>query len=531
MIRRSLCHRGRARLFASSAIAVAIASFSFTGGVHLRAEDEPAPAVHLPSHAEAGHEDDHLGLSDEFVPFEELGKDFTPRPRPVTEVIEDSLFPQNRERNEILDRRNSGDAAALVEELPERRNLFGGNPFLGSGEIYKGFEIPTGAIWQPVFIAYGIMRSSVQTFDNGRADFTEWSNRLDLFGNLYLTPTERLLIQFRPFDNEGDFTGYTFEGPDEGGYETFNANIRSLFFEGDFGEIFPNLDPKDMRSLDYGFSIGRQPLTIQDGIMVNDSIDSIGVTRASMFLFGASASRITGYFGLNELHRGDNRRDNGALFYGLSMASDYDKSTWEYDIAFVDGSDGSGGDGLYGGVGQTRRFGHWNSTLRVNGSYALDDATAAVNNGGLLTSQVSRTATYNNDIFYVNTFWGIDDYTSAARDPSTGGPLGIVGILFASPGIGEYPAPLGNGVGDNVGFALGYQHFLDAQNRSQLITELSGRYATESSDQSSLGFGGRFQQAFGLHHILVLDAFVAGYDDPALDDFGYGVRCEWQIKF
>jgi hypothetical protein len=497
--------------------------------------DDTVSSVDLPSHSaeaqEIAHEEEHLGLSDDFVPFEELGRDFTPRPRPVTEVIEDSLFPQNRERNAILERRESGDVAALSEELPERRNLFGGNPFLGSGQIYEGFEIPTGAIWQPVFIAYGTMRSAIQTFDNGGAEFTEWSNRLDLFGNLYLTPTERLLIQFRPFDDEGEFTGYTFDGPDEGSFEEFNGNIRSLFFEGDFGELFPNLDPTDRGNLDYGFSFGRQPLDIQDGIMVNDSIDSIGVSRASLFMFGASASRITGYFGVNELHRGNNRRDNDALFYGLSMASDYDKSTWEFDVAYVDGSDESGGDGLYGGVGQTRRFGHWNSTLRVNGSYALDDETDAVNTGGLITSQLSRTATYNNDIFYFNTFYGIDDYTSAARDPGTGGPLGSVGILYAAPGIGEYQAPLGNGVGENLGFAVGYQHFIDDENRSQLIGELAGRYATDNGDQSSLGLGGRFQQAFGLHHILVIDTFVAGYDDPALDDFGYGVRCEWQIKF
>ncbi len=484
-----------------------------------------------PAAAEAA-QIEKLGLSDEAIPFDKLGEDFIERPRPITEVLEDALFPSNRERNRILRDRDNGIHGAGVE-LPERVNLFGGNPFLARGEIYKGFVIPTGAVWQPVFILYGEYRSSLQSFNNGAVDVAEWANRLDLFGNLYLTPTERLLFQFRPLDDEGDFTGYNFRGGgrDRGFYETFSARVRSLFFEGDFGELFPNLDPNDEKDLDYGFSIGRQPLSFQDGILLDDSIDSIGITRSSMFSFGASASRITGYFGLNELHRNNNVRDDGAKIYGLSYFADYDKSSYELDIAYVSGSEFSGGDGLYAGIGQTRRFGHWNSTLRLNGSWALDEETEAVSTGGLLTSQLSKTMTYNDDIFYFNSFLGVEDYSSAARDPSVGGPLGLIGILYASPGIGEYATPLGNRVGGSLGFGMGYQHFFDATKKAQLVLELGGRLATEGDGQSSLGFGARYQKGFGKHYILVLDAYGATYDDTALGDVGYGVRAEWRVRF
>ena len=74
----------------------------------------------------------------------------------------------------------------------------GQNPFLGSGYIAPGFEIPTGAVWQPVFITYGDYRTALQTFDNGTTQTTEWVNRMDLFGNLYFTPTERILVGLRP---------------------------------------------------------------------------------------------------------------------------------------------------------------------------------------------------------------------------------------------------------------------------------------------------------------------------------------------
>lgn len=61
----------------------------------------------------------------------------------------------------------------------------GQNPFLGKGPIAPGFKIPTGAIWQPVFIVFGTARTALQTLDNRTRQITEWANRLDLYGNLY----------------------------------------------------------------------------------------------------------------------------------------------------------------------------------------------------------------------------------------------------------------------------------------------------------------------------------------------------------
>ncbi|WP_230379703.1 hypothetical protein, partial [Microbacterium sp. ZXX196] len=59
-----------------------------------------------------------------------------------------------------------------------------------------------------------------------------------------------------------------------------NADIQTLFFEGDFGEIFPNLDPYDVHRYDIGFSIGRQPVSFQQGLLINeDMVDAVTVTR------------------------------------------------------------------------------------------------------------------------------------------------------------------------------------------------------------------------------------------------------------
>ena len=80
--------------------------------------------------------------------------------------------------------------------------------------------MPTGAVWQPDFIVFGTARTAIQTFDNGLAQITEWASRLDIYGNLFLTPTERILIGFRPLDINGlEYSGYRFS-PNADGWTT-----------------------------------------------------------------------------------------------------------------------------------------------------------------------------------------------------------------------------------------------------------------------------------------------------------------------
>lgn len=410
----------------------------------------------------------------------------------------------------------------------------GQNPFLGVGPIAPGFKIPTGAVWQPVFIAFGTARTALQTFDNGRGQITEWANRLDLYGNLYLTPTERLLIGFRPLDRDGlDYSGYRFD-PRQGLKNDLNAYVTTLFFQGDFGEIFPNLDPNDTKSLDYYFSIGRQPLSFQDGIMINeDVIDAFGLTRTSLFFLGASALRTTFIFAWNELNRNNNLRDNSAKLFGLFNTADYAADTVDFDLAYVNADDFTGGDGFYVGLGDTRRFGLINSTTRVNASVALDRETPAVSTGVLLFQQLSTTMPHSKDVLYFDAFWGIEDYSSAARGGDRGGPLGQTGILFAAQGLGAYGAPLGNRANDAVGMALGYQKFLGSTDR-QLTVEIGGRVATDdprffaASQPDSVAAAARYQMKLNQHSVLILDAFVGFPEDRST---AYGFRSELLLKF
>ncbi|MEO5722615.1 MAG: zinc ribbon domain-containing protein [Chthoniobacterales bacterium] len=468
-----------------------------------------------------------------------------PSGRSNTTIARPATAPKKSRFSDLFGHSSQGHGSALsdkpiplqLDNFPDRPKPiieWGQNPFLGVGPIAPGITLPTGATWQPSFIVFGTARAALQTFDNGRGQISELVGRLDLFGNLYLTPTERILIGFRPLDRDGlDYTGYRFD-PDKKIHREINAYITTFFVQGDFGELFPNLDPNDRGTFDISFALGRQPLNFQDGIMINeDEIDAIGFSRPSNFFLGSSAWRTTALFAWNELNRNNNRRESSAKLFGFFNTADYETSTLDLDFAYVNAEADTGGDGLYAGVGITRRFGLINSTTRINASLSLETQTAAVSDGVLLFQQLSTTMPSSKDVAYLNAFWGINDYSSAARGEDRGGPLGAIGILFAAQGLGGYGAPLGNRANDAVGAALGYQMFLGSADR-QIVFEFGGRVATQTprffaaSQPDSIAAAARYQMKLNQHSVLIFDAFV-GF--PENRDTAYGLRSELLLKF
>ncbi len=438
------------------------------------------------------------------------------------------------------------DLATFPQRPPPLLEL--GDKFLSTGNLQKGYTLPTGEVISPNFWVFGSDRTAIQTFDNGggaKTRVTEWANRLDLFGNLQFSPTERILVGFRPVDQalpngSSAFSGYRFEPTaTHGPQEAFSATPRTLFFEGELGEMFPRLDDHDRKNFDYGFAVGRQPLTLQDGIMANDnSVDMFSLTRNSVVIPGGSTLRISGLVAAGQIERPNysnanvaNGKDKGAILTGIDMAADFPVSTLEADLLYESGS--HGGDAFYAGLGSIQRIGKLNTTFRVNTSVALEpDLQQRVTSGTLVTMQLSYTLPGSQDLVYLDGFVGIDRFSSADRDPSAGGPLGNLGILNAAVGLGQYGAPISNQADRAAGAALGYQLFFGELHRTQLIFEVGGRASTGHPNllrqQAAEGIGARFQQAFGRRFILILDTFGVNRDTASA---AVGGRVEWLTKF
>ncbi len=419
------------------------------------------------------------------------------------------------------------------EELPKRTPpiIEIGPDFLGTGNIPKGFELPTGAVWTPALWIFGDLRTAFNYFDNGEdPKFLEWANRLDLFANLQLSGTERLLFGIQPLHDNRRFSGYIWKPDSNDGFQDeLNLDITTLFFEGEFGEIFPNLDPEDTGSFDYGFSVGRQEIFFQEGMMFNDTIDSVGITRDTVIIPDASVdTRITGLFGWNDIDRNDNREDGDAWLVGLFTETDFRPTTTNLDVAYVNSSDNDeGGDGLYVGASATQRIGHWNTSFRANLSVALEGDSEAVSSGGLLFSEISITPPATDDVAYGNFFWAIDEYSSAARGELAGGPLGRVGILFAAVGLGNFGPALSNRTNEVFGGSLGYQMFFNDA-RTQIVFEVGGRRGTSAEIDDAAAVGARFQQAILDRFVFQIDGFASLQQNR---DEGYGIRSELLVRF
>ncbi|MCA8961804.1 MAG: hypothetical protein KDC38_14870 [Planctomycetes bacterium] len=425
----------------------------------------------------------------------------------------------------------SGLKTDLIPDRPLTFELF--NPYFGKGPI-TSFTLPGGAVWQPTLLVYGNLRTALQSFDNGapNANTSEWANRLDLDINLGLSGTERFNIGFRPLDEEGVFTGWNFS--DDEWIDGTDGEPNRFFFEGDFGELFPNLDPNDSRSLDYGFAIGRQPINFQDGILINDTLDAIGVTRNTLIPGGTSNLRVTALYAWNEIHtrdrsRGRNREDKDAHLFGLFTEADTPWSTVAFDTALVIDEGSKNGDGIVVGVSGVQRIGQINTTFRWNTSMPTAGGSPTMRAGNLIFAEVSTTPHGAHNLVYANAFVGIDRFSSAARDPAVGGPLGRTGILFAAVGLGRYGAALGNDADRSVGAAIGYQMFFQG-NRRQLIVELGGRGRTSESipPNAAVALGARFQQAIAQNFIALVEGFVG--DREGVNGIG-GIRAEVQVKF
>ena len=430
-----------------------------------------------------------------------------------------------------------------IENHPRRPRpiLEIGDPFLKTGPISKGFQIPTGAVWQPSLMVWGTYRSAAQAFYDGNDYTSEWSNRFDLWGNIYLTPTERILAGVRFLDREGRFTGYTFRAPEtvredgKGFDDHLNFDITTLFFEGDFGEIFPGLDPKDKHSLDYYFSIGRQPIRYQGGMLINDNIDALGISKINLRPPTVANMRSTFVWGGNELNRTNLPTDDeDSRLYGVFTEIDWKRTTVELDAVYVY-SGAATGEGVYLGMGATQRIGHFNSTLRVLGSIPVAVETLHNRSGVVLYHELSFTPHGTDNLAYLNAFAAFDEFRSASRAPDAGGPLSNTGILFEAVGLGRFPSPLSNAADEAVGAALGYQWFF-ANKRRQLIWELGGRYA-DRDGQRAWGTGVRYQIAIGRRGILRFDGHAvydrdrSGPGGNRDDELGCGLRMEIILKF
>lgn len=410
-----------------------------------------------------------------------------------------------------------------------------GNRFFAPGYIGPGFRLPTGTMIQPQFFLFGLFRTGVQTFDNGEDPrFTQWVNSLQLFANFNATPTERLLVEFRPLDDTVNFSGYNWEptsGPDSGWQNALNGRLYQLFFEGDFLNLFPALDNGRSNLLGFDFSVGRQQVFLQSGVLINDFIDMVSITHPSLFTFGSSAASASFIYAWGNIHRSKGYLSPTAQLIGGTFRGDFMKSTVSLDAFFGPANRAAGGNGFYVSSSSIQRIGRINTAFTAAASVALDPyqpEETGLDTGGLLFAQLSTDVPGTENILYFNAFWAIETFTSASRQASVGGPLAQAGLLFAASGLGDFGAALGSTASNAAGGSLGYQMLFGDLYRRQLIFEVGAKTQTIGEWQQSVAGGVQYQQAFGQRWTWTVGAVGAlQRENGPL----YGLRMELDFSF
>ncbi len=405
-----------------------------------------------------------------------------------------------------------------------------GDDFLGQGPIKPGIKTPFEQMLQPTFLLYGQFRSALQSYDAEDKDIVQWSTRLDLHGDVKLSGTERIVFSLRPLDNDkGEDTGFIFDsdGDEDNWHDQTNGKLTQLFFEGEIGEIFPRLDPSDSKTWDIGFSVGRQELKVQDGILLNDTFDALGITRNSLIAQGLPNVRLTALYGWDDIDNPFANVTSPGRLYGLLTQADtaWDNSL-DLDMIYVDNDNSA--NAWYLGLGSTQRIGMINSTFRINTEIPLDEDSSALSKGTLITAELSGGFAHSDDLWYVNSFLSFDDFSSAARSRDGGVPLANIGMLFSPVGMGQYGVPLGDSIEDTYGAVAGYQHFFGGIG-SQFIVELAARSSMKSQQKrDAVGLGFRYQKSLSRQTLLRFDTFFAVKEKQ---QSAKGVRLEWLLKF
>jgi hypothetical protein len=269
----------------------------------------------------------------------------------------------------------------------------------------------------------------------------------------------------------------------------------------------------------------------QEGLLINDNIDGIGITRNTLLPGNSSNFRITTFYGWGDIDTSFGAERDGELFAVLT-STDLRLSTVDADVAYLSSDDGSG-DLFAAGISAVQRLGVTNSSFRLLASWADGEETPFATDGVLLFNELSWVPRGTHDLVYLNTFWALDRYTPAARGVggAGAGPLGRAGINFASVDLGSFDAPLSSRAYDVAGGALGYQRFFD-HTRKQLLFELGFRFGTRAGETDSAAFTVRYQQAYKRRFVVVVDGFVARRELlGGGDEVPFGGRLELVVKF
>jgi hypothetical protein len=210
----------------------------------------------------------------------------------------------------------------------------------------------------------------------------------------------------------------------------------------------------------------------------------------------------------------------------LFTAVDFANNTVNVDAIYVNDDGSANADGFYLGLSSIQRIKGISTAFRINSSVGKPEGTTG--DGSLISAEISHIVPGSDDIWYVNPYVALGNFTQAGREAINGGPLGNLGILFASPNLSRYGAEISPFVNDVAGFAMGYQAFWDDHHRN-MILEFANKIDYDGRGFDSYGLGFQVQQKVGQYVQLTFEGYAVKNTDD--QDDNVGGRFEVQVVY
>lgn len=396
----------------------------------------------------------------------------------------------------------------------------------------------------PRLTIFGDWRTAIAYNDNGAKEQALVATRLNLDIDLGLTATERVHAFIRPLDNGGEFTRCILGGDRDTTSANCDieadANLETLFFEGDMGSIYAGLADEYV-SVDLPFAFGLMPMLLQNGIWLEDAFigaaasipalnsPTLDISNMDFTLFGGfdkvSTNAILDNFG--------QRADHDVNIFGVAAFVEANRGYWEAGIGWVDGQD-SLDDFSYGSatIAHTRRFGALlSNSIRLIYNFGQDaDGQVQTADGAILLIENSLiTSKPLTLVPYLNGWIGIDRPMPLARQD---GVLKNTGINFETDALTGFPK-LDDSGQNTFGAAMGVQYLFDLS--KQIVVEAATVQVIEGDNETGraargdeYALGLRYQHNLDLAWLFRVDAMYGWRDE---DDDLTGFRFELRRKF
>lgn len=418
-----------------------------------------------------------------------------------------------------------------------------GRPIYREGPFQPGINvIGRRNLLFPALTVFGDWQTAIEYNDNGNDERGHIATTLNLDIDLKLTGTERFHMFVQPLERNGQVTRHEFFGRDRDGFDrNTNANIQTLFFEGDLGAIMTGLLDEE-QGFDLPFAVGLTPIFFQNGIWVDDAFIGGGfaIPAKNSPMLDISNMDVTFYAGFKDvenpgiLDADGQRNDEDLSVYGVNAFIEAHEGYYELGAGMLYGRNQLSDQTVYGLTAAfTKRYGGWLSNSvrgfwffgqnRDNNQRQTVDGVALLVENSLITHLPSTL------VPYANFFIGLDRPQPLS---SQTGLLTNTGINFESGGLQGYPR-LDDSANDTFGGAIGIQYLFDLE--QQIVVEAAtvqtiGGFKAEGrnakNDQYALGL--RWQLPISPAWILRADAM---YGLLVNDDNIKGARLEIRRKF